>query len=252
MKHLLIVLFFIPIVALSQNINGKIYDEDSTVKGALIINLTQNDTTYSDIKGNFKIKAIVNDSIMFKSLFHHDKKVKVNTSFFKEIIVFELNKSINELNEVLLYDKKDKPFEVVEYSNNLGFAIAEDIKRNPHLYMPKTSYSGGVNFIELAKLIGINKLFKKKKSTINNIEYHQLDSLFYNSEIFTDSLLYKDLKIPKNNKYLFFEYCEERGINCELLAVKENLVLLDSFYKLSKDFLLFIKEKDTFTTPGNK
>ena len=245
MKQLTIILLLIPLFSISQNINGKIYDEDSTVKGALIINLTQNDTTYSDLKGSFKLQATINDSLVFYSLFHHTKKIKVKGLHFNEVVVFQLKKRVNELGEVLLTDEKEKPFNEVEYTSDIGLAIANDIKNNPHLYTPIGSYNNGIDFIKLAKLIGINKLFKKrKKNTVKTISYKQIDSLFSNSKMFTDTLLINELKIKKDYKHLFFEYCESQGLNGELLHIKENLVLLDSVFKLGNRFLDFIKEKN--------
>ena len=70
MKQLTLILILVPLFTYSQIIKGKIYDDDSTVKGVLIINLSQNDTVYSDTEGGFKIYATVNDSLMFQSFFH--------------------------------------------------------------------------------------------------------------------------------------------------------------------------------------
>ena len=252
MKQLTIICLLIPYFVCSQNINGKIYDEDSTVKGALIINLTQNDTTYSDVKGNFKLSAKVNDSLMFRSLFHHIKKVRITKEHFNNVMVFELKKRVNELNEVLLTNEKKKPFNPIVYGEALGFSIAENIKKTPHLYTPRGAYSGSVDFVKLVKSIGINKLFKKKKESIKHIKYYQIDSLFSNSKLFNDSLLINDLKIIKEHKYLFFEYCEAQGLNNELLSVKENIILLDTIFNFGDRFLKFIKEDDILSTSDNK
>lgn len=219
-----------------MTIKGKIYDEDSTLQGVLIVNLSQNDTVYSGTKGDFRIFASINDSIVFKSLFHYSKRVRVKPEYFNGVIVFELKKEVNELGEVLLTNKlKKKPFEPIEYSIEMGFSIKEDIKRNPHLYMPKSSYSRGINFVGLIKLIRLNKLFKKP-ATIRYIKHKQIDSLFSNSKLFNDKLLIEVLKIPKEHKYLFFEYCETRKLNVDLLSNPDNLILLDSVYSLGRCF----------------
>ncbi|TXG39483.1 carboxypeptidase-like regulatory domain-containing protein [Seonamhaeicola maritimus] len=252
MKQLSFILLLIPYLVCSQNINGILYDDDSTVKGALIINLTKRDTTYTDIKGNFEIVATKNDSIMFRSLFHHPKKVKVIPSHFNEVVVFELKKRVNELGEVMIAGEKHKPFVPIEYGEALGFSIAEDMKKNPHLYMPESAYSGGINFGELAKLIGINKLFKKKKTAIKYMEYKQVDSLFSNSKIFNENLIFEDLKISKEHKHLFYQYCTSRKLNAELLSTPDNLVILDSIFKFSHDFLQNMKEADTLNNFDKK
>lgn len=197
MKQLTLILILVPLFTYSQIIKGKIYDDDSMVKGVLIVNLSQNDTVYSDTEGGFKIYATVNDSLMFQSFFHFSKKVGVKTEYFNESIIFELEKKVNELGEILLTSTlKEKPFEPIEYSIDMGFSIKEDMRRNPHLYMPKSSYSGGINFVELLKLVRLNRLFKKR-SPIKYIKYKQIDSLFSNSKLFNDKLLVENNKIPK-------------------------------------------------------
>lgn len=69
------ILFFLilPTTVISQNITGKIYDEESSVKGARIFNISKNTSTYTDDEGLFKIKASVNDTLVFSSYFHHKK-----------------------------------------------------------------------------------------------------------------------------------------------------------------------------------
>ena len=255
MKKLTLILILFPLFIYSQDIMGKVYDDDSTVKGALIINITKNDTTYTDTKGNFRLRAKTNDSLMFHSLFHHTKKIKVDAKHFKEVVVFVLDKKVNELDEVLLTDEpKEKAFNAIEYKSDLGSALAQDIKNNPHLYTPANSYSSGINFIALAKLIGLNKLFKKKrkKQPLSYINYGQLDSLFSNSRVFNDTLLLNDLKIPEEHKYLFLEYCEAQSLNNELLAVKDNLIILDSVMKFSKKFLKILNEQNSAPDSNEK
>ncbi len=241
MKQLSILfVLVVPLFACSQVIKGKIYDEDSVVKGIQVINLNQNDTIYSDDKGNFKIYATVNDSIIFKSLFHTPKTVRVMADFFNNIMVFEVKKSVNELGEVLLTnEQKEKAFNLISYNIEMSLAIKEDMKRNPHLYMPKSAYSNGIDFVQLARMLHINKLFKKRpqKTTINYITYKQLDSLFSHSELFNDKLLTEILKIPKQHKYLFYEYCEAKKLDIDLLSPQNKLILMDSIFSIRHEFL---------------
>lgn len=236
-----IIILLLPLSTLGQTITGKIYDEDSKVKGAYIINIKNRDTTYTDTKGSFKIYAQLNDTIIISSSFHYEKQVKITKNHIENINVFELKKQVNVLNEVLLEEvNKNK---LVNYGN-ISNGIMIDIKNNPHLYMPKSSYSSGINFIELAKLIGLNKLFKKKKHPEKQISYNQIDSLFANSNLFNDVLLTKNLKIEKQYKYWFYEYCETKNLNTNLLLEKNNIILLDSFYTYSTHFLKHINTKN--------
>ncbi len=252
MKQATLIILILPFINFAQSVNGKIYDEDSTVKGALVINITQNDTTYTDTKGYFKLTAKINDSLMLKSLFHHTKAIKLKSIHFNNTTVFELKKKVNELNEVLLTNEEEKKFESIEYTSNVASAFKEDMKNNAHLYIPEESYSRGINFPKLAKLVGLNKLFKKKKTGIKHIKFNQVDSLFSNSKVFNDSLLINDLSISKEHKYLFFDYIEAKQLNSNLLDIKDNLILLDSIFNFKNDFLKILAETDSLNIPRNK
>ncbi|XCF07342.1 carboxypeptidase-like regulatory domain-containing protein [Tamlana crocina] len=241
-KSILFLLFILPLIAISQNVTGKIYDAETTVKGAKIYNKNINETTNSNESGDFSIKASVNDSLVFSSLFHEEKLVVVTQNHFNHIVVFELKKIVNNLDEVLLSERiKEKAFQSGQYSADLGLQIANDIKNNPHLYSPQ---SGNLDFIEIAGLIK-NLLFKGKKNKAPKskpINYKSLDSLFSNSDFFTENLLVNDLKVPKQYRFLFFYYCDNKQIDNTLLLETNSVILLDTLIKCSSEFAKIISE----------
>lgn len=242
MRYLFFIVFVISTSqSFSQILKGKIYDQEATVKGAFIINLKKNDTAYSDLKGNFKIHAIPNDTLLFVSLFHHQKKVTLKAHHFKDTSVFELKKKINELNEVLLSSEKEQPFNLEEFQYNTSFSIAQDIKNNPHLYMPKEAYSGGIKLGPLIKLLGLKK--KKKKTIQKPITSHHIDSLFSNNKLFKREIVINQLSIPKEYVYLFFEYCETKQLSKDLLIEQNHIILLDSIFKIGQEFQMLLKDK---------
>ena len=101
-KLLLSYLLFHSIVLSSQEIKGKVYDENTTVKSALVVNISQNIMTYTNDEGDFTIEAKVKDSIYVSSLFH-TKKIRVITEEdYHHIVVIEVIKTVNELDEVYL------------------------------------------------------------------------------------------------------------------------------------------------------
>jgi len=229
----------------AQTLKGKVYDAESTVKGLKIYNLTQKTETQTDENGDFIIKAKVNDSIFFQSLFHHPKTIVVSEKQLNQLIVFELKKAVNELDEVLISeDPKEKPFKEEAYNTNLKNIIEEDKKNNPHLYNAAPKY--GLDFVQL---IGyVVKLFRKKKSQediFSAIKYDQLSVLFKNNSFFNDKLLANGLNIPKDYKYLFFEFCEAQQINSQLLHKDKKLELLDKLVLCSQRFLLLVETATT-------
>jgi len=239
-----LIFFLLPISLFSQNIKGKVYDNQSTVKGIKIYNVSKQTKTYTDGEGEFTIAASVNDTLFFESLFHHPKQIKLKQNDFDDIVVFELQKVVNELGEVLLSNTKAKEFDAVEYSNITGLQLANDIKNNPHLYVPESAYSGGAN---LFGLIGMAiKLFKKKDKyqpkPIEYINYKHLDSLFKKDDFFDLRLLSQDLKIPGEYAHLFLDYCETKSLNKELISEENKVILLDSLVEFSREFLKITQE----------
>ncbi len=241
MKKLFFIIVFACCVSIgAQTLKGKVYDDESTVKGLSIINLTQKIETKTDDKGNFSIKASLNDSLMFYSLFHHPKTIIVTKKHHNEPNIFELKKIVNKLDEVLLSERlKDKQFEEEAYNINLKAIIEEDKKKNPHLYNAAPKY--GLDFIQI---IGYAvKLFKKKKKAayvFRSISYNEFKALFETQSLFNDQLLEHSLKISKDHKFLFFEFCEAQHIDVHLLHKNKKLELLDELVLCSERFLLLI------------
>lgn len=156
-KVLLFTLF--PLSLLSQSITGKIYDNESTVKGIQVLNITKNTKTLTNHKGEFNISARVNDSLVISSLFYREQSIKLAESHFNDILVVELKKEINKLDEVFLKNIPElKKFEPIGYEANFHAQIKEDMKRRPYLYEPAPS--GNIDFVKIFSLIG--KLFGKK------------------------------------------------------------------------------------------
>lgn len=231
-----IALLLLPIHVFSQSINGKVYDSESTAKGIKVYNISQKTLTYTNSEGDFSISAIASDTLLFESLFHHSKLVKLKQSDFVDIVVFELKKSVNSLEEVVISDI-DEDFNPLEYTENAERALKRDMKNNMQLYIPQSSYANGMNFVEIAKMIG--KLFKKKNKSkpIEYITHKHLDSLFKTDDLFNLKLIKEDLNIPDRYALLFLDYCETKNLNKDLILEKNKVILLDSMVNLSKQFL---------------
>lgn len=224
----------------AQIISGRVYDNESTVKGAKIINTSRESITYSNGNGEFSIRASVNDTIIFSSYFHKSKKLFIDKNLFKNTIVVELKKDINTLGEVVLTNSPTiKEFNAQVYTQDFSNQLKNDIKENPHFYQPTPS--GNLDLIKISSLI--IKLFKNKKpkqEAIIPTTYKQYDSLFTKDKFFNEKLLHGNLNIPIKYKGLFFDYCDAKNLNSALLLKKNSFVLLDSLVKFSHEFLKII------------
>lgn len=240
-KIVLFLLFVISTqVVTGQLLKGKVYDSISTVKGIKVYNVTQKRITATDENGNFTIQAKINDYLTFESLFHHPKTVVLKEYHFSDTTIFELKKIINNLEEVEIIAETEQPvFEQETYNIELQQIILEDIKNNPHLYLPEEAYSGGANILGILNLVA--KLFKKKNKyrtpVYQPLKYHQIDSLFAESNLFNEKFLTVDLKIPPSKVKMFFDFCDAKGISSEYLKESKQMELLDIFVENSKLFL---------------
>ncbi|MFC0604482.1 hypothetical protein [Winogradskyella pulchriflava] len=230
-------------IVTSQTLTGKVYDSKSVVEDMKVLNKTQNRLSVTDHEGNFSIEAKVNDTIAFKSVFYHPKEIVLTQNHFDDINVFEVEKIINELDEIEIKAEPEQPvFEEETYNENLHNLIKEDIKNNPGLYQSANA-TYGVDFIYL---IGqVVKLFKRKRPKTleyTPITYTQMDSLFTKSSFFNKRLVTENLKIPETNVNLFYDFCTAKGISSELLKEEKRMDLLEHLVVNSQLFLILLEE----------
>jgi hypothetical protein len=242
---LIFLLFFSFYFNLSaQTLSGKVYDTKTVVKDMKVINKTQNILTITNKDGDFSIQAKVNDTISFQSIFYHPLEVVLKQSHFDDINVFEVEEIVSELDEVEIQSEPEQPvFEEETYNTDLQNLIKEDIKRNPHLYMPEEAYYGG-NLLAIIDLVA--KLFKKKNKykepVYHPVTYKQMDSLFSESSFFNKQLVTENLKIPEDKAKLFYDFCSAKGISSELLKDENKMELLEELVVYSQLFLILLEE----------
>jgi len=242
-KFRIIIFLLLPFSVFSQNIIGKVYDDDTTAKGIKILNISQNVITFSDDKGDFSIRAAVNDSIAFESSFHEFKIIVIKSADFNDIMVVDLKKYVNKLKTVLIRnDPKVKPFETETINQNLKQTTQSSSLDNN--YIGNVKATGNIlNAVAL-----IISLFKKKKINTEPfiaITYKEFDVLFKTDSFFTKKLLAENLKIPEEYKYLFFDFCDAKQIDVKLLAKKNKFILLEELVKQSYEFLIIIEVAET-------
>lgn len=240
-NRILLFLLLLPFSFLAQTINGKVYDAETTVKGALVVNISQNIMTYTNDKGDFKIEAKVKDTLYVSSLFHTKTFKEIKAQDFKHIVIIEVKKTINELDAILLRDERKPKFDSIKLESQISNQIKEDIKRHPYKY--GTQANGNIDFIAIFGMIG--RLFKSKKSKeepIVTITYKEFNSLFEKDRFFNEALLTFDLKIPKEYQTLFFDYCDAKGINSTLLVKNKQVDLLEELVICSQEFHKIIEE----------
>jgi len=242
-KFILLIFIISPSITLfAQNIKGVIYDDITFVKDVSISNTTQDIKTYSNHDGSFNINAAITDTLVIQASFYKTQNIILSTEHFTDMVVIKLNKIMTKLNEVYITSKPIlKEFEANTYTIQVNKQIQEDMKRRPYLY--RTSNSGNINVIAIAKFI--SRLLKNddtKNKTDQMFSYDDLKLLFETDTYFNEHLLRFELKITNDYKYLFFQYCESKQIDKSLLSNKSNFLLLEVFITSSKEFLKILED----------
>ncbi|WP_053991333.1 carboxypeptidase-like regulatory domain-containing protein [Mangrovimonas sp. TPBH4] len=227
-------------LASSQTLKGKVYDAETTVKGAKIINKSENRFTYSDDNGDFSLTASVGDSIAVHSLFHESQQLVLKPNDFKETVVIELKKITNTLDEVILIDEREKVFDSTKFQSSLHKQLQTEENNFPFTY--SDSYTPTIDLIKLGKLVV--ELFKRKEvdTSLLYASYEDFDTLFSTNAYFNDEFIKSELHIPIEQKYLFLEYLSAQNIPKSLLNGNNNFFLLDNLLKHGESFSKLLQE----------
>jgi len=220
-------------------ISGRIYSLEKELKDIKIINLNKNTFSYSNANGLFTIGAEPNDSIKFTSLFYQQKVIVVQKKHFKSAIEVVLIDKIFELEEVVVAKEYAVPdFDKEEYTVDFQKQIDTDRKKSPFKYGVLPNDGGNIsNLIRLVVWVFKDKKKNKDEETEKTIIFDELTHLFKNDSFFSEEVLINDLKIPKDQKEIFFMYCEAQNINSELLEPDHKFELFDQLMNCSKGFL---------------
>lgn len=242
---ILFLLLICGIVSGQDSIYGKIYGDNEIAKYVQVSNIIKNTNTFSNEEGNFSLKASIGDSIIFSSSIYEKNKIIIDSTHFSKTLVIQLKDKINQLDEVILKEVLlEKEFNVKTYKKELNITINNDIKNNPWEYEIPSNYGQGINLKAIKNLIFPKK--NKKHIIFGPILYDDLKKLNTNDEFFSDRFFTNDLKIPKDFKYIFFEYFDDYKISSKLLRDEKRLELTEKFFELSKKFL------NQVNTPDNK
>lgn len=215
------------------------YDAEATIKGAKLVNITQDILSYSDDKGYFEMNAQLNDTLVVSSYFHKSQTLIVSQQYFDKDLVIELKKITNELDQVDITNAKEKQFDSLSFTKTT--AKHGQIAFKERVFGSGKNLQPTLDVIQLASLIG--KLFKKKQvEEIPTIKTDDLITLFKTSGFFTQPFLRNELGISKDHEFLFFEYVQAQHIHATLLSKNNEFHLLDKLLEYVKDFNTFLTE----------
>lgn len=110
-KYIQIILLFVSQIVVSQNdsiIKGKIIVETNDNEGITIVNISNKTNTISGKGGYFKIKAKVNDTIMFSAIHLVGKKhIITKKDFGKDLLFIKLDIYTRHIQEIMVTNADD-------------------------------------------------------------------------------------------------------------------------------------------------
>jgi hypothetical protein len=223
-KLLLLAVFYISQVTAQNSqvtIDGFVRNDSIFLKDIQVINKTTNFVIFSNDKGKFQINVTLGDSILFSSLTHKKRIVKISETHIsnKKIIVY-LEPAVNELDEVYLQKIKLELKNIAVHQKAVLDNDFITMQKPPNMLATTdpTFVGGGFNALglisELYKLIFRNKIESRKAKEAKNRRYEKLKSDFsqnfnnkYSREFYT-----KTLGISEDEVYRFIDFCEGNGL----------------------------------------
>ncbi|MBL7474086.1 peptidase associated/transthyretin-like domain-containing protein [Robertkochia sediminum] len=228
----------------AQELNGRIFNNDTPLEGITINNRSGNATVYSNTQGYFSIPGKEGDSISFRSNFFRTEVLIVTQKILDQGCIIELKSNDIKLDEVVVKKTmKPKKFEPIAYSKDLNIIIQEDIKKHPEKYRPSAP-NYGVNFAYIFR--SLLRWFKKNKK-VNSTEKiflssEDLENAFRVHHLVNAKFLKEELDIPLEQYGLFCEYLEKQHLNTDLPANGNELQFLEAVMENARKFKDLEKE----------
>lgn len=245
-------------------IKGKIIIDSPDVEGITVYNSSSNRGTITDEKGEFTIKAMLNDKISVAALQFKDFNVVVAQEIidFKQMNVY-LVEQVNKLDEVVILPYnltgvlKEDVSSVKTFNANMDaiYFGVDDIS----LYeFADDSYSKVDNLAAMSQneriryqadgmailggLVGL--IFKKKdKKNRNNNSTEPIEVLAL-SDVYNHDYYTLNFKIPEDQVEAFIAFVETSDFDSTLLDNGKEMELIEHLNSESKKFLKTTIEKD--------
>lgn len=206
-------------------LNGKVFDQNSTLKGVEVINKTAKTSTRTNELGEFSILVKPQDSLLF---FHKDyffKRLKITSENIQtNHLVVQMVLKPEELDEVVLHNIK---FPKVGPADENSIIVPRGPISVPGVY--NGTIANGADFIAIFNLF--RKKGKKPKPKFKELDFKNLAEATVPLDFFSN-----DLKIKPDEKELFLQFCDADP-QAKILTQQKNLLYtMDFLYKKNEEF----------------
>ena len=241
--------------ALGQNtpdkvIRGSVIAPNEDVTGIAVQNHTAQVATITDFKGDFSITASIGDTLVFSAVQFKRKIVPITQVIFNSsFIQIPLEKFVNELDEVTVQpfglsgtiekDLTELQLEQDVSAEALGLPNAEvKIITQSERKLFEADH-GKMLYLGLGFGMNINKILNRISGRTKRLKKHvEVDTQYAQTlriqESIEDSLLLRELQIPKQKIADFMYFCEVDQEFQHLAAANDQLLLWEYLMRKSK------------------
>ncbi len=225
----------------SATIIGTIYNANKPIDNIHIVNLNNKLGTISNNDGTFKILAKQGDILLFSSIEYQNKKITISEfHLLSNVLIVKLVPTVTILDEVFLHgltgsletDFKKTPKDITVKPNFVyklsdldkklpGDEFGYKKKVNAETFTNPLYIAGGGQGSKYNRQLENERALKRKLKKKKDFPFQLRKRL-------GDDFFITTLKIPKDNIYLFIDYCESKNIsnkyyNNKLLEIIEIL-----------------------------
>lgn len=233
-QFLLYCLFFsVAIVAQDrQRIKGKLLYKNTNVVAANVINNTAQLFTITDSNGEFEIAVAEGDEVIFSSVQYKIRSVLISPEILKRNrLVVSVDENINALKGVVVTPDdvdefitlKEEAFKGFDYERDKSTRLVNKVADDRQL-------SNGINFVNVAKLIG-RLLSGKTEEERNRLKPSEILPYVFESDFFES-----DLGLKPDQVVGFLEFVDLRLPSQKLLKQDQQFELIDYLVEASSAY----------------
>lgn len=217
-------------------LRGKVLYRNVNVPNENVINVTSEMATITNSNGEYQIRVMVGDELVFSALNYQIEIVKITEEILKNNrLVIEVNEKVTELDEVVVTPEQQERFlraknkilkEEFEYEIDRSSEV-----ENIALSESERGMQNGLNFVGIYKALA--KILKKNEEE----EKAPLKVSEVLRQVYEDEFFVIDLQLPQDKIDAFLFYCDAKMPVQSLLRKENEFELIDFLVTESQTFL---------------
>ncbi len=223
-------------------LRGQVLYRDVPIPNENVINVTTENGTITDDKGQFAIAVKEGDEVAFTAVNYNLRVVTITADLLKlNRLVVEVNEKVTELDEVVVTPENQEKFLEVKNEELKKFEYEQDrstpVENIALSNADRGMYRDGLNIVNIFKaLIKSNREngdAKAPKLKLSEVLRH----------IYDDAFFVQDLQLPHDQIDAFLGYCDSKIPPQSLFQKANEFQLIDFLVTQSKEFRAQMNDK---------